>query len=295
VGIVPPELREREDLEFEHVMPSIVEHAGVELTFQECGWFSKYRIHHRHATRFRDRRCFLLGDAAHIHSPVGAQGMNTGLQDAYNLAWKLALVVLGYSSQDLLDSYEAERLPVAQALLKGTDTAFSIVVSDGLLGGILRTRVIARVAAFAMRFARMQNLAFRTISQIGIRYPASFLSQTLDGLPAGAPRAGDRFPWVKVKFSSETKAEDLFTRLDDTRWNLIVIGQSCVAFPERNGLFRIHEIPADPENRKELSRVRIPTPSFYLLRPDCYIGLAGTLLQPASLSRYLAERLRLGN
>ena len=65
------------------------------MSFKACTWFSTYRIHHRRAERFRDRRCFLLGDAAHIHSPVGAQGMNTGLQDAYNLAWKLALVVEG--------------------------------------------------------------------------------------------------------------------------------------------------------------------------------------------------------
>ena len=93
VGILPPELRDRDDLNFEAVIPSLRNEAGAGLSFKTCTWFSTYRIHHRSASRFRDRRCFLLGDAAHIHSPVGAQGMNTGLQDAYNLAWKLALVV----------------------------------------------------------------------------------------------------------------------------------------------------------------------------------------------------------
>ena len=130
VGILPPELRGRDDLAFDEVIPSIRREAGSGLSFQKCSWLSTYRIHHRSAERFRDGRCFLLGDAAHIHSPVGAQGMNTGLQDAYNLGWKLALVVSGGADAALLDSYEDERMPVARRLLATTDRAFSLVVSD---------------------------------------------------------------------------------------------------------------------------------------------------------------------
>src|SRR5580765_4778661 len=89
VGIVPPQLRGRGELTLNDVIPSMRDEAGAGVVVQNCSWFSTYRIHHRRAERFRDRQCFLLGDAAHIHSPVGAQGMNTGLQDAYNLAWKL--------------------------------------------------------------------------------------------------------------------------------------------------------------------------------------------------------------
>ena len=95
VGILPEALNGQEDVGFDDVLPSLRGEAGAGLSFRGCTWFSTYRIHHRSASRFRDRRCFLLGDAAHIHSPVGAQGMNTGLQDAYNLGWKLALVVGG--------------------------------------------------------------------------------------------------------------------------------------------------------------------------------------------------------
>ena len=126
----------RDDLTFEEVVPSVRQEAGSGLSFQRCTWFSTYRIHHRRAARFRDRRCFLLGDAAHIHSPVGAQGMNTGLQDAYNLAWKLALVVSGRAEAALLDSYEDERIPVARRLLSTTDRAFSLVVSDNSGGDV---------------------------------------------------------------------------------------------------------------------------------------------------------------
>src|SRR5438309_8538076 len=210
VGILPPTLRGRDDLTFDEVIPSVRQQAGTALSFETCSWFSTYRIHHRRAARFRDRRCFLLGDAAHIHSPVGAQGMNTGLQDAYNLAWKLALVVKGRANAALLDTYEAERIPVAHRLLRTTDRLFVLAVSDSRVAALFRTRIVARVAAFAMTIARVRNLAFRTISQIGIRYPESPLSQTLASLPKGAPAAGDRFPWLQLKLRADGPVEDLF-------------------------------------------------------------------------------------
>ena len=121
-------------MNFEEVIPSMRREAGAGLSFKGCTWFSTYRIHHRSASRFRDRRCFLLGDAAHIHSPVGAQGMNTGLQDAYNLAWKLALVVKGARTGTA--RFLRERaLPVARRLLNTTDRAFRLVVSDSVFAG----------------------------------------------------------------------------------------------------------------------------------------------------------------
>jgi 2-polyprenyl-6-methoxyphenol hydroxylase-like FAD-dependent oxidoreductase len=294
VGIVPPEMRARSDLTFETVVPSMRKEAGSGLSFQECSWFSTYRIHHRRAGRFRDRRCFLLGDAAHIHSPVGAQGMNTGLQDAYNLAWKLALVVSERASAALLDTYSDERIPVARQLLSTTDRAFSLVVSDTRLAGLIRTRVIAKVLAFAMKIERVRRLAFRTISQIGIRYPQSPLSQALPGLPATAPQAGDRFPWMRLALAPGGPAEDLFQKLDDTQFNLIVIGQPAPARIEGfDDLLRILAIPDDAANNRELARVGIPRPSFYLLRPDGHVGLAGIQLDPAAIARYASERLRL--
>src|SRR5439155_1039213 len=120
-------------------------------------------------------------------SPVGGQGMNTGLQDAYNLAWKLALVVSGRAAAALVHSYEDERLPVANHLLKRTDRLFSIVVSDNWLVGLIRTRIMPKIMGLALRTAAVQRLFFRTISQTGIRYRTSPLSQALAGLPdAGA-------------------------------------------------------------------------------------------------------------
>ena len=203
VGILPPGMRDSKHASIDDVLPSLRAEAGAGLAIKACSWFSTYRIHHRAAQRFRDRRCFLLGDAAHIHSPVGAQGMNTGLQDATNLAWKLALVAQGRAHAALLDTYEAERLPVAQRLLATTDRAFRLVVSDSWLAGLLRTKVLARVAAFAMARQRIQRFAFRTVSQIGIHYRASSLSASEPGLPDAAPRAGDRFPWLRLQLAPD--------------------------------------------------------------------------------------------
>ncbi|HVG05379.1 MAG TPA: FAD-dependent monooxygenase [Burkholderiaceae bacterium] len=293
VGILPPQLRGRDDLSFEDVVPSVRERVG-HLSFQACSWYSTYRIHHRCAARFRDRRCFLLGDAAHIHSPVGAQGMNTGLQDAYNLAWKLALVVSERADAALLDSYEDERIPVAHRLLNTTDRAFSLIVSDNWIAGLFRTRVLARAAALAMRVDGVRKLAFRTISQTGIQYRDGVLSETQSDLPATAPRAGDRFPWLRIKLLPNGAPEDLFEKLDDTRFNLIVIGQpASIQVLALGDLLRVHLIPTDAANERELARTQIPRPSFYLLRPDGHIGLAGIQLDAVAVDRYILERLHI--
>ena len=290
VGILPPELRQRDDLTFEEVIPALYRQAGAQLSFHGCTWFSTYRIHHRAAERFRDRRCFLLGDAAHIHSPVGGQGMNTGLQDAYNLAWKLALVVQGRAGPALLDTYEAERIPVARRLLATTDRLFRLIVSDSPLAGFFRTRVAARVMALAMTIARVRQLAFLTVAQIGIRYPDSPLSQTLGNLPESAPRAGDRFPWLRLRLTASGPVEDLFENLDDTRFNLLVFGQPAPAEQAlRHGdMLRTHTAPDDPENARELGRAGIAGPCFYLLRPDGHVGLCGGRFGVAAVDRYIS-------
>jgi hypothetical protein len=143
--------------------------------------------------RFRVGRVFLAGDAAHIHSPVGGQGMNTGIQDAYNLAWKLALVVRGEARGGLLDSYEAERMPVARALVGGTDRVFNVVVSDRPLVRLAR-KVGVRLLPFAL--SRMRGRArrlFAMVWQIGISYAGSpAVSGTVEA--GRGPKPGDRAP-----------------------------------------------------------------------------------------------------
>jgi 2-polyprenyl-6-methoxyphenol hydroxylase-like FAD-dependent oxidoreductase len=293
VGIVPPHLRANDDLNLDAVMPSLREQAGASLAITGCSWFSSYRIHHRAAERFRQGRAFLLGDAAHIHSPVGAQGMNTGLQDAYNLGWKLALVAKKRAGMPLLDSYNAERLPVAQRLLSTTDRAFKLVVSDSWLAGLLRTKVLARVAAAAMSVERIQKFAFRIVSQTGINYRNSQLSRTLDPLPAEAPQSGDRFPWLHLRLTVDGPVDDTFDAFEDRFFNLVAFGQDAPKMQAYGDLMRAWTVPADPQNDAELKRVGIAQPSFYLIRPDGHVGLCGKAVDPVAISQYLEKMIGL--
>jgi 2-polyprenyl-6-methoxyphenol hydroxylase-like FAD-dependent oxidoreductase len=294
IGIVPRHLRERDDLAFDELVPAIQGEAGSDLTFKRCDWFSTYQIQHRAAERFRNRRCFLLGDAAHIHSPAGGQGMNTGLQDAYNLGWKLALVALGQTAPALLDSYEKERIPVAKRLLETTDRAFQVVVSEGFVASLLRTKFIARVAAGAMRFEAVRRIAFRTISQIGIAYLQSPLSHSLARPATRAPLPGQRFPWLKLRIGADGAVKDLYREMDDTSFQLLLFGQPQAGQGlTSGGLVKVHDIPLHAENKAALAHVGLGESCFYLLRPDGYVGLCGNAFDAAALARYLAEQAHL--
>jgi hypothetical protein len=295
VGIRPPVLRAGSALRFEDMLPSIRAQDDGATRFEACHWFSSYRIHHRCAERFRDRRCFLLGDAAHIHSPAGAQGMNTGLQDAWNLGWKLALVVQGRAPEALLDSYGAERLPVAQRLLQTTDRAFSAAVSDSATMRLLRTHLIPRVGATAMRLPAVRRLAFRTISQIGIQYRDSLLSQELPGLPRQAPCAGERFPWLQLQRDPQDAPADLYQSFDGLRFQLLLFGQPSPSLPGFEREVHSQLIDAGGENGRRLQAAGIPLPSFFLLRPDGYIGLAGLQAEPELLRRWLTRQVGLSS
>jgi 2-polyprenyl-6-methoxyphenol hydroxylase-like FAD-dependent oxidoreductase len=119
---------------------------NMKLMISRVNWFSTYRVHHRVATRFCDGRAFLLGDAAHVHSPVGGQGMNTGIGDAVNRAWKLAAVVKGSAGDDLLATYETERIGFARRLVATTDRAFTVVTKQGRVTRRVRTRLVPLIA-----------------------------------------------------------------------------------------------------------------------------------------------------
>src|SRR5262245_28841347 len=149
----------------------------MRIDVERVNWFSTYHVHHRVADRFRSGRAFLLGDAAHVHSPVGGQGMNTGVGDAVNFAWKLAAVLHRRADDRILDSYEPERMAFARRLVATTDQAFTGVTSSTVSARALRLHVVPFVlpALFALRTVR--RVAFRTVSQTAINYRGSLLSE----------------------------------------------------------------------------------------------------------------------
>ena len=164
---------------------------GGELRLRDPVWLTYFRLHHRQAVHYRAGRLFVAGDAAHVHSPAGAQGMNTGIQDAWNLGWKLALVDRGLADEALLDSYEAERWPIGRFVLRFTDRATTIATSDSRVVRAIRTQVAPRLAPLVLRPARVRAYGFRTLSQLRIHYQTARPCTR-----ASRPSAADRGPGI---------------------------------------------------------------------------------------------------
>jgi 2-polyprenyl-6-methoxyphenol hydroxylase-like FAD-dependent oxidoreductase len=136
-------------------------------------WMVGFRVHCKMVSRYRERHAFLAGDAAHIHSPAGGQGMNTGIQDAYNLAWKLALVHRGRGKDVLLDSYQAERLPVAASVLRATDQAMQRGFRVARVRSPLLIDLAQRMFGFVGSLGFVQERVSRGISMLEVAYPES--------------------------------------------------------------------------------------------------------------------------
>ncbi len=169
-GLIPA-LQQKDLLSFEDVRDFFAVDKNRSIEFQKPQWFSVFRSHSRCAKVFREKRCFLVGDAAHIHSPVGAQGMNSGMQDSYNLAWKLALFIRGKATDDFLDSYEKVRRPIALTNIWYTDLAYSLITSGSLFAKFLRLYLFPFVLPFVKRLLErktsIQTYFFKAVSGIG--------------------------------------------------------------------------------------------------------------------------------
>jgi 2-polyprenyl-6-methoxyphenol hydroxylase-like FAD-dependent oxidoreductase len=277
IGTVKRDAGETGDLRFEDVD----QHAAQNLKIQvkAVHWFSTYRVHHRVTDRFRKGRAFLLGDAAHIHSPAGGQGMNTGIGDAVNLAWKIAMVLKGSAPDRLLDTYEEERMAFTRSLVRTTDQAFSLATSEGGLASMIRTRVVPVVMPLALRLEPLRERIFRTVSQLQINYRGDDLS---DG-EAGDVRGGDRLPWVELGGGG--------SNYDDFRemfWQAHVYGEAKAGLTQwcrSNGL-RLNCFDWE----KRYMDAGFARDAVYLVRPDTYVALADRAALPEKIEAYFSSR-----
>ena len=187
--------RREGEILYEEIEKQIIEDTQVKLDIHDVKWFSVYKVHSRRVNKFSEGRCFLAGDSAHIHTPAGAQGMNTGIQDGYNLAWKLAYVLRGKADEKILETYNEERLENAKNLLKTTDRAFDFGASDEWFVSFFRTRIFPYIANFALNFDAVKKFIFPLISQVGINYRKSRLSVHNENFKV---RAGDRMPYFTI-------------------------------------------------------------------------------------------------
>lgn len=281
IGTVRDERAEHADtLRFEDVSDRAINHLKVRV--EKVNWFSTYHVHHRVAGHFRRGRAFLVGDSAHIHSPAGGQGMNTGIGDAINLAWKLAAALGGRGPDNLLDSYEAERIGFARRLVSTTDRVFSFVTADGRIADIVRTRLAPAVLPKAVAFEAVREFIFRTVSQISLNYRGGPLSAGA----AGHVHGGDRLPWVRIDGS------DNFEPLAAMNWQVHVYGAACA---ELAAWCADHNVPLHTFDwRAGYEAAGLARDAIYLLRPDTYVALADASCAPSALDNYFSEhRIRI--
>jgi 2-polyprenyl-6-methoxyphenol hydroxylase-like FAD-dependent oxidoreductase len=275
IGTVRDERADRADtLTFNDVSDRAINHLKVDV--QKVNWFSTYHVHHRVTEHFRNGRAFLLGDAAHIHSPAGGQGMNTGIGDAINLAWKLAAVLADHAPDKLLDSYEAERIGFARRLVATTDRVFSFVTADGRIADIIRTRIAPVLLPAAMAFEAAREYLFRTVSQITLNYRGGPLSVGA----AGHVHGGDRLPWVPIN------GKDNFEPLAAMTWQVHVYGSASA---ELAAWCASHDVPLHVFDwRSDHGAAGLARDAIYLLRPDTYVALADPSGASDVLNRYCA-------
>jgi len=251
---------------------------GLNLEITEVNWFSTYRVHHRVTDHFRRGRAFLLGDAAHVHSPAGGQGMNTGIVDAINLAWKLAAVVQGKAPDALLDSYQIERQAFARTLVETTDRLFTLVTAQGGFADFVRTRIAPIFASVAYKRERVREYLFRVISQTTLDYRGSPLSQG----KAGGVQGGDRLPWLTGG------AADNYASLAAIEWQVHVYGQAKADLSQwcaKHGI-ALHVFAWE----QACEKAGFGRNAAYLLRPDSYVALADPEGEASTLSRYFEAR-----
>jgi 2-polyprenyl-6-methoxyphenol hydroxylase-like FAD-dependent oxidoreductase len=276
IGTVRDERADRADtLTFEDISDRAINH--LQLKVAKVNWFSTYHVHHRVTQHFRKGRAFLLGDAAHIHSPAGGQGMNTGIGDAINLAWKLASVIGGRADDALLDSYESERIGFARRLVATTDRVFSFATADGRLADFMRIHVAPVLFPIAVSFEAVREFMFRTVSQTMLNYRKGLLSRGQAGIVHG----GDRLPWVAI---GDT---DNFAPLSAMQWQVHVYG---AARPELSAWCAAENLPLHVFGwRSEYQAAGLARDALYLLRPDTYVALADSSGAPDALVRYFAD------
>jgi 2-polyprenyl-6-methoxyphenol hydroxylase-like FAD-dependent oxidoreductase len=262
----PAEARLPDDapVDFDRMRAVFRDLLGTDYGMRDPRWMSRFHSDERQVAAYRDGRVFLAGDAAHVHSPAGGLGMNTGLQDAANLGWKLAAAVRGRAGGDpdeLLDSYHAERHPAGRLALRISGAGIRVG-----LGGSLRDRATRRVLAlFAGRFGPATSYGARTVSGIGLRYPASRRAH---------PLAGRRIPDLRLK-----RVRRLYEALRGGRFVLVAPDE-----PSR----RVAQEWADTDCLRIAEPAGILRTAI-LVRPDGYAAWAAESPEPDAVRQALTR------
>jgi 2-polyprenyl-6-methoxyphenol hydroxylase-like FAD-dependent oxidoreductase len=302
----------------------LVEYTGNTKTrMSNLTWASNFRISYRIAATYRKDRVFLAGDAAHVHSPFGGQGMNIGIQDAYNLAWKLALVLHGHAQESLLDTYQEERMPIARWVVQSAENATGILVTCNPALRVLRDHVVVPL----FNLERIQRYIALQTSELKLNYRRSSLSHLPNGNRADvgksfswrrAPHAGDRALLGPCLSYPDHAPMNLFQLFHDPQSHLLIFAGCTTAEADYTQLTRLasymetltgscvktHLVVASSEKPARLAwngsilldpQGKLHTiygahrPSLYFIRPDGYIGFRSQHIHEELLLGYLGK------
>jgi 2-polyprenyl-6-methoxyphenol hydroxylase-like FAD-dependent oxidoreductase len=266
VGILPETENIDEGFKFNDIENFIKEQINVPVDFEEVRWFSSYKVHSRKANSFENGRCYIAGDAAHIHTPAGGQGMNTGIQDAYNLAWKIAYTIRGEVNTNVLKTYGIERMENAKHLLQTTDRMFDIMAGTNAFWNFIRLSFFPRIIGLVIKNPTVKKRIFPLISQTGISYPHSYLTAESS---IGKIKAGMRMPYFIF-----SDGKQIFDYLAEPAFKILFFGDSDTNSSQQlNGV----KIKTVAYAFKEIPAFLFGTgTSFYiLLRPDNHISYIG--------------------
>ena len=264
-------------------LQALLDGAGLAVRVAAVPWSGRARLEHRIASHYRRGPLFLVGDAAHVHSPAGGQGMNTGIQDAANLGWKLAFAASGaavgpFAEDRLLDSYEAERRPVARRVLALTHALFWAEAGTDPLASFVRGALVplgAPAVPFLLRRRRLLAGGVRVLSQLGLHYRRSVLS--VEGVPTGrhGPCPGDRLPDTLVTVAGRSwKLHELLARP-----GVHVLLEQEAVWPDQEELLQLVSV---------YRVVNWPGRGALVVRPDGYVGLRSATGDTSEIMRWLA-------
>ena len=312
-GAVPPHLAQRDEsgrisheayasVALEEIQRWFDEYFFVNARLERAEWTSLFRIHSRMAERFRVGNVFLVGDAAHIHSPAGGQGMNLGIGDAYNLGWKLALVTKGQARETLLDSYEAERVPVAKTVLRNSDRGFVLEATDNPVVQWARANLATRLVGPLTRLPAVRSLVFRLFSQTWIGYRGSLVVAGPAAEGKG-PRPGDRAPYGILEAVSDGR-DGLYDLLKGPGHHLLLfeglepnpaLDAYRLAVDEVLGRYAVdvsvHVIPAKERRLHEIYGAKDKA-RLFLVHPDGHVAFVGSLGDLADLATQMNALFR---
>lgn len=279
LGTLPRQFFNKQDVAFEDIEKVVKQIAKIDITFEKVNWFSVYLLHHRAVNVFRKGNVFLAGDSAHIHSPAGGQGMNTGLQDAYNISWKLAFVLKGYANPTILDTYNEERLPFAKWLLKFTDRAFSMMTNGNWFIAKFRKYFALNLVGLFLTSNKLKPIVFKTVSQTAYSLKGKTLSKSYTKQKLKF-NAGDRLPFIKDKY---------YLNFTEPAFHIIYIGNKPYESIVVEKIKKLFPFPVKwvDNTISDWQKSGVSAELSILLRPDNYIAALFDDLNETVVADYL--------